>query len=467
VVVVPGLSMDADVLATVAGARHYEERQLAMLMLLRYPRTRVVYVSSTALDPAVVDYYLDLLPGLPAAHARRRLSFISTGDASAVSLTQKVLERPRVLERIRAAIGDPGLAHLSCFNVTALERRLAVQLGIPVYGCDPDLLWLGSKSGSRAVFEEAGVTLPDGARDLRDAADVVESLVMLKRRHAGLRRAVLKLDEGFSGEGNAVFSFAGCEGPCTADWVRARLPAALSFESRSLNWEVFVAKLAQMRGVVEEWVVGDGVQSPSVQLRVTPAGALETISTHDQALGGPNGQVFMGCSFPANPAYAVEVQELARRVGEVLAGRGVLGRFAVDFVSVPLPDGRWRHHAIEINLRKGGTTHTYQWLQFMTGGHYDDRQARFLTPAGLERCYTASDTLLNPAYRRLGADDLIDVAVMNGLHYDHTAQTGVVFTLIGAMAEHGKLGMVAIEASRAASQALFERTRGLLDAASH
>jgi hypothetical protein len=371
-----------------------------------------------------------------------------------------------VLERIRAAIGDPELAHLSCFNVTPLERTLAVQLGIPIYGCDPELLWLGSKSGSRAVFEEAGIALPDGARDLRDATDVVESLVALKRRHAGLRRAVIKLDEGFSGEGNAVFSYEGCEGPCTADWVRARLPGALAFESRTMCWEVFSSKLAQMRGVVEEWVTGEGFQSPSVQLRVTPTGELETISTHDQALGGPNGQVFLGCSFPADPAYALEVQELGRRVGKVLAGRGVLGRFAVDFVSVPQPDGGWRHHAIEINLRKGGTTHTYQWLQFMTGGHYDAGQARFRTPAGLERCYTASDNLLNPAYRRLGAEDLIDAAVMNGLHFDHTAQTGVVFTLIGAMAEHGKLGMVAIGGTRAASKALFERTREVLDAVS-
>ena len=65
---------------------------------------------------------------------------------------------------------------------------------------------------------------------------------------------------------------------------------------------------------------------------------------------------------------------------------GVLGRFGVDFVSVPRADG-WRHFAIEINLRKGGTTHTFQMLQFLTGGRYDAGRAEFVTPAGETRRY--------------------------------------------------------------------------------
>jgi hypothetical protein len=28
---------------------------------------------------------------------------------------------------------------MACFNVTEFERTLAVKLGIPIYGCDPDL----------------------------------------------------------------------------------------------------------------------------------------------------------------------------------------------------------------------------------------------------------------------------------------------------------------------------------------
>jgi hypothetical protein len=152
VVVVPGLSVDQDVLARIEGLQHYEERQLTMLMLLRLPNTRIVFVTSTPISPAIIDYYLSLLPSVPYQHARRRLVLLSAHDASPITLTKKILERPRLLARIREAIGDVANAHLTCFNATFLERTLAVQLGIPLYACDPALGALGSKSGGRRAF---------------------------------------------------------------------------------------------------------------------------------------------------------------------------------------------------------------------------------------------------------------------------------------------------------------------------
>ena len=47
VLVNPSLSLDSEIIAGISGLPHYEERLLCMLMLLRLPRTRVVYVSST------------------------------------------------------------------------------------------------------------------------------------------------------------------------------------------------------------------------------------------------------------------------------------------------------------------------------------------------------------------------------------------------------------------------------------
>ena len=65
IVVVPGLSLDAELLARVEGFTHYEERQLTMLMLLKMPNTRMVFLTSAPLDPAIVYYYLQPLPGIP------------------------------------------------------------------------------------------------------------------------------------------------------------------------------------------------------------------------------------------------------------------------------------------------------------------------------------------------------------------------------------------------------------------
>jgi hypothetical protein len=462
VVVVPGLSMDGEVLSKVVGGRHYEERQLAMLMLLRLPNTRLVFASSTRIEPSIIDYHLGLLQDVAVDDARRRLVLLSAADASPQTLTQKILDRPRLLARIRAAMGDPVLAHLTCFNVTPCERTLAVRLGIPLYGCDPTLMDLGGKSGSRQAFRSAGIALPDGSEDLRDSRDLVAALAALKGRHPALERAVVKLNHGFSGEGNAVFSFAGCPDDEQARWIAAHLPLNLSIEARDLGWERYSAKLAEQGGIVETWVTGTGLRSPSVQMRITPLGGLEYISTHDQILGGPSGQIFQACTFPADAAYAREIQALARRVGEVLKAKGVLGRFGVDFVSVPRGNG-WEHLAIEINLRKGGTTHTFQTLQFLTGGRYDPERAVFVTPSSTERSYFATDNVVSPAYRRLTPEDLFEIAARRDLRYETESQCGVTFGLVGALSECGKLGMVAIDAEREAARRRFRRAVAVLD----
>ncbi|MBD0357210.1 MAG: carboxylate-amine ligase, partial [Rubrobacter sp.] len=131
IVVVPSLSLDAEELEKISGVNHYEERMLCMLMLLRMPRTHLVFVTSQPIAAPIVDYYLHLLPGVPFRHARGRLTLLSCYDASKLPLTQKVLERPRLMGRIWSAIPDPEAAHITCFNSTPLERTLAVKLNIP------------------------------------------------------------------------------------------------------------------------------------------------------------------------------------------------------------------------------------------------------------------------------------------------------------------------------------------------
>ena len=119
------------------------------------------------------------------------------------------------------------------------------------------------------------------------------------------------------------------------------------------------------------------MRSPSVQLRVVPGGRVELLSTHDQMLGGASGQSYLGCVFPASEEYAALIADCARPVANRLAELGVLGRFAVDFVVVRSHAGGWEPYAIELNLRKGGTTHPFLTLQFLTDGHYDPDRAVF------------------------------------------------------------------------------------------
>jgi hypothetical protein len=463
VVVVPSLTLDIEEMAKIAGAHHYEERLLCMLMLLRLPRTHVIYVTSQHIATAIVDYYLHLLPGIPLRHARSRLTLLSCHDASDVPLTQKILDRPRLVERIRSAIADTGAAHMTCFNSTALERSLAVRLGIPLYGNDPQLNYLGTKSGSREAFRDAGILLPDGFEHLRDGDDVVEAVVELKRRKPGLRRAAIKLDEGFSGEGNAVFPYEGApEGGDLARWVRDELPRRIKFEAAGETWERYSRKFEEMGGIVECWLEGEEVRSPSVQCRINPLGEASVVSTHDQVLGGPSGQIFLGSTFPADAEYSRDIKEAGDRVGEVLRERGALGRFAIDFISVRRGEG-WEHAAIEINLRKGGTTHPYLILRFLTDGTYDANDGLYCTPTAKPCYYYASDNLQSPAYKGLTPDDLVDIAVDNGLHFDSASQQGVVFHLIGALSQYGKVGTVCIGDSHENALKYYRDTVAVLD----
>ena len=140
----------------------------------------------------------------------------------------------------------------------------------------------------------------------------------------------------------------------------------------------------------------------------------------------------------------------------------MLGRFAIDFLSVQQGE-EWQHFAIEINLRKGGTTHPFMMLEFLTNGHYEPATGLFLTPTGQPCYYYASDNLEAEQYRGLTPADLIDIAAVNGLHFDGAYQQGVVFHLIGALSEFGKLGVVCIAPSHEQAEALHRHATEVLD----
>lgn len=463
VVIIPSITLDQEILAKVNGHVHYEERLLCLLMLLRMPRTHVVYVTSTPVDPVIVDYYLHLLPGITRHHALQRLTMLSCYDASPRSLTEKILDRPRLIERIKKSIPAGNAAHLACFTVTKYERTLAVKLEMPIYGCDPELFDIGNKSNSRKIFRQCGLNVPAGFEDLKNEEEIVSALTDLKLNNPSLRKAVVKMNDGFSGEGNALFSYEGIdEGSDWRQWITDNLATRLKIVAGDLSFKEFMFKFQHMQGIVEEFVEGTIKTSPSVQCRINPLGDSKVISTHDQEVGGESGQVFIGANFPAHEDYAIEIGEYGLRVSEALQKQGVMGRFAVDFISVKEPDG-WKHYAIEINLRKGGTTHPYILLQFLTDGDYDHENGLYLTANRQTRYYYCSDNLKSEKYIGLTPPDLVDIAMMHQLHYDGTSQEGVMFHLIGALSQYGKLGVVCIGSTPERAKNFYEQTVKVLD----
>ena len=446
VVVVPSISLDRAVAASGSLSQAYEERFLFLLVLLRQPRLRMVYVTSMPIAPEIVEYYLALLSGVIPSHAKARLSLISVNDSSPRSLSEKLLERPRLLRRIADLVPNPARSHMVPYNTTELERDVALSIGIPMYGADPRLADLGSKTGCRRLFAEVGVPHPLGAENLHSLDEIGDALVGLRRARPSMGSAIVKLNEGVSGAGNAVVTLSGLPAPGSPDEMAEVMKRVrgMELESQTTPFEVYAAKFAERGGIVEERIVGQELQSPSVQLRVLPGGEVELLSTHDQLLGGPSGQQYLGCVFPAAPAYARLITKHAEQIGQRLAREGALGRFAVDFVVVRDVSGSWTPYAIELNLRKGGTTHPFLTLQFLTDGRYDPATALFTTPRGHEKHLVATDHLESPMLCGLVPTDLFDIVARHGLHFDQSRQEGVVFHMISSLTEHGRVGLTAV-----------------------
>ncbi|MDT5328206.1 MAG: hypothetical protein QOF25_5358 [Mycobacterium sp.] len=464
VVVVPSISIERTTPGSGTIMAALEERALFLLLLLRQPRLRMIYVTSQPVSESIVEYYLGLLPGVIPSHARARLTLVPVGDASAIPLSAKLLARPRLLREIRNLIPNPARSHLIPYNTTPLERDVALSLGLPMYGADPRLADLGSKTGCRRMFDELGVPCPVGAEDLHTVDEIVAAVQSMRTRRPSLNQVIVKLNEGVSGAGNALVDLTGLPAagsPAEAAAITDRI-LGMQLEAENLAIDVYLASFEKHGGIVEERITGVTLTSPSVQMRALPDGTVELLSTHDQLLGGRSGQKYLGCVFPADPAYAAAIAEPAMVIGRHLAGLGVLGRFAVDFVVVQDESGAWTPYAIELNLRKGGTTHPFLTLQFLTDGSYDGERGVFLTPSGSAKYLVATDHLEDERLKGLTVRDLFDIVVNHGLHFDQARRTGVVFHMISCLTECGRVGLTAVGDTPDDARRIYEEAHSVL-----
>jgi hypothetical protein len=466
VLVIPSLTLDQQQLEKIPGVHQYEERLLFSLIRLRNPRMRLIYVTSQPIHPSVIDYYLHLMPGIPFSHARDRLLLFSTYDSSPQSLTEKILKRPRLLERI-ANVLRPQQSYMVCYNSTDLERQLSVQLGIPLLASDPDLLHWGTKSGSRQIFAECNLPHPDGSSLVFTVEDLVVATTDLCERQPQLKQVVIKLNEGFSGEGNGLLDLPQIAELTRSDRlkiIRDHLPN-LRFQAPDENWQKFSRRILDLGAIVEAFIPGKVKRSPSVQCLIHPDKTVEIVSTHDQILGGPDGQIFEGCHFPADEAYRLCLQKMGEQVGINLAQKGALERFSLDFVTVQkgIDSKDWEIYAIEINLRRGGTTHPFMTLKLLTNGCFNLEKGLFYSRQGKPKFYIASDNLKKPHYQGLLPDDLMDIIAHHNLHFDSSTETGTVFHLMGCLSEFGKLGLTCIGNTPQQAQSIYNQVVEILD----
>jgi hypothetical protein len=435
VVLLPSFSLGPTILS------HYQARLgplehrylVASLMLRSIPGADLVLVTCAEPGDEVIDYYARLaFPDNPQ-RLNQHLHVLVVPDSSARGISAKLLDRPDLIERLRAQIGGrPAL--LEAWNVTDDEVAVGLALGVPVNGTSPALWPLGFKSAGRRLFREAGVPTPAGCEEVHDAEEVAAAIATIRRRRPRLSEVVVKQDNSGAGDGNWVV-------PTNSSGRRIpRQRLTQECFSGAPDW--FAQDLTE-GGIVEEMVRGTAVTSPSAQIDIGADGSVRVLSTHEQVLGGDNGQVFVGCRFPADPAYAGTLAAHARSVGDLLAGHGVLGRVAVDFVCVRRR-GSWDVLALEINLRRGGTTHPYTVLRHLVPGSYHEKAGRWVAEDGTSRCYRADDSLQHADWLGMSRSTAIQAVEDAGLGFDSSTGTGVVLHMLSGLAVDGRIGLTAI-----------------------
>ncbi|TDC10487.1 ATP-grasp domain-containing protein [Nonomuraea longispora] len=436
-VVVPSLSLPQDELRRITGVRSYEERLLFLLLTLREPGVKVIYLSSAPIDPDIIDYYFSFLPD--PDDAAKRLTLITLDDPWSQPLTRNLLSHPDdAMEQLRSAID--GDAWLVPFVLSELEEELASSLNVPLYGPATSLSHYGSKSGAREVGHEAGVPMPRGFGDLRTEAEIEEAMEGVPGD-----RVIVKLNDGYSGLGNVI--------------VDKGDRSLTSFSAAGETWASYTAKIQERGAVVEEYIEHRPLYYPSALACITPGGDARVLATHDQILGGDSGQVYQGCTFPAAEEYRAEVGASAARIATTLAEQGVVGVFGMDFFALKA-DAGYAALLCEINLRIGGTTHPFGAAMLTTGAAYDPATGRLMS-ADQPKFYTATDNCASVSLRGRTPGEIVRTAERLGVGFDPERRTGNVFHLLGAVPEHGKLGFTSIGNSREEADELHALTRRL------
>jgi len=213
----------------------------------------VVIVTSQAVNSDIVDYYVGLAvqagggANVSEQNIRSRLHMLDCGDATGgVPLTDKILARPKLVERLRNIIGvKAAKAAISTITCTASEARLASLLRLPLLAASPSAVAAcGTKSGSRSMFEAAGVRFPPGT----SLSFSVDELAVKIERHVAkvppseIKKLVVKLDESFSGQGNAVLKVPG---GMSAAAIRDLLPN-MKFMGMGVTWDTYMPQIRRI-----------------------------------------------------------------------------------------------------------------------------------------------------------------------------------------------------------------------------
>jgi len=485
IIILSGLNFKKSELEKTPSLHLYEEKFLFFLLLLRFSRTKVIYVSSQKINPLYIDYYLGLITNDPKKieTMKKRLTMISLGNLSKTPVAAKLLQNKTKLKEIKTLISDPKSTFIQCYNPLSFEKEVALELSVPLYGLDENLSYHGTKSGSINAFKKCKINYPKAYINLKNRQQLVVALSKLICEFPSNKKAIIKIEDYPAGEGNVIFNIKdfllkrNIQKMPSQKKVASLLDEDLELfcqQSEKLPHKRFsyyfktindyMDEFSKTGGIVQLYVDGAKKTSPSCQLRILPDRKIRILSTHEQVLGGADKTEYIGCFFPANETYRRNLTLYSKKVGGYLAKKGVIGRLAVDYLAVDQKDkkGEKDIYAIEINIRKGGTTHPYILARSATGALYNQKSG-LLSVGKTNIYYYATDNAAFPRLKKLTPESLIKILDENNLDFNRERKSGIIVHLFGMIQTGGRIGLTCVGKSRKEVMRFYDKFYNLME----
>ncbi|MBW4584685.1 peptide ligase PGM1-related protein [Aetokthonos hydrillicola Thurmond2011] len=426
-------------------ATYFVERSLCHLEILRDQSKRLILITPQLVDPYILHYHFREVYQMndeQECSARKRLVLLSPKLKSSESLIDLVLEDAEILKYLEKEKKQVDYIEIINFSPCEKVELLGQKLGCTVQEY-PNLLsrhW-GSKLGGKDIFLKCDVPTPRGTSNiLKNLGELKNVVLQLANANPPVRYVMVKLNEGgwSAGLGNVVID---CEKLIHTNELSESIYSILQ------SWKDFEGEIFKGGAMAEEYVPG-ATCSPSVQGYIDNDGQVKLLSSHEQIL--EQGK-YLGCIFPAQPKYLTKIYAATEKIGRSLSASGVRGTFGIDFLG--FENGEVL--AVEVNVRKLGTSHVLSYVEAIIGNKVD--------PDGLLRDKNGSpihyvqSRLYEPALLTyLNPQTAVETLKKKNLLYEHTKQTGAVLHTLGALEACGFVEITTIEHSR---EKAFERNK--------
>tara|TARA_B100000925_G_scaffold289712_1_gene273221 strand:+ start:1858 stop:3381 length:1524 start_codon:yes stop_codon:yes gene_type:complete len=444
-IIAPSMSFDRKLLQGIEGIEHYELRSFWEILRVKRKNTYVTFVSSEDVSEVLFNHFVEVFN--LSSEEISRVSFVKCPRVKGeLSLSKNLLMNQSCILDIKESLQTNNVI-LEAFVRTEDERLLAKALGVPTWHNHPQMDYFHTKSGNRFIVGD-DAQMPVGFSDLYSRESVIKALIKLRNKSV-CDSFMVKLNYGVSGQGNMKVTIDKESWDSLSD-LDKKLAAEKSFINgdlfnKSLSLESFEQRIIEEGVVVEEFVKGRIIDSPSAQVMVTPE-RVELISTHKQILDS-HGQKFIGGEYPCAHSYRSEVSEVAIQIGKKLKNLNVFGVTSIDYL-ISESNGEMKCFVIELNLRKGGTTHPFMLSNFALQNEGSFREGGLIDKNNVSYSYRSNDNFYPCKEFVSDTSDIINRAKRASILFSRKKSKGVIFHLLNGFSDSGKVGYTVIAPSK-------------------